>query len=335
MGIALKVASETLRLKTPFRISGYVFETSDVVTVTLKDGDLAGRGEGCGVFYLGDDAAHMLAEIEAARAAIEAGLTREELRQVMPPGGGRNAVDCALWELEAARSRQPTWFLAGQDEPKPLLTTFTIGADAPDVMAQGARDYASARAIKVKLTGDLTLDIARVAAVRVARPDVWLGVDGNQGFKRSELDPLVDALQAHGVMLLEQPLARGREADLGDFNSPIPIAGDESLLSLADLPSAAGRFDVVNIKLDKCGGLTEGLLMVAEARHLGLGVMVGTMVGTSLSTAPAIILGQQCDIVDLDGPTFLAADREPGVDYIDGMVSAAPAVWGSGKAFAA
>ena len=214
------------------------------------------------------------------------------------------------------------------------MTTFTLGADTPEAMAEGARRYAHARALKVKLTGNLPLDIARVAAVRAARKDVWLGVDGNQGFGRGDLEPLVDALQEQGVMLLEQPLARGREAELEGFQSAIPIAGDESLLSLSDLASAPGRFDVVNIKLDKCGGLTEGLLMAAESRRLGLQVMVGTMVGTSLSTAPALILGQQCDIVDLDGPTFLAADRIPGVDYIDGMVSAAPEVWGSGRVLA-
>lgn len=333
-GIALDVRGETLRLKAPFRISGHVFETSDVVVVTLREGDLVGRGEGCGVYYLGDDLPHMLGEIEAARGAIEFGLTREELRSVMPPGGGRNAVDCAMWEFEAARAGVPAWTLAGEPALKPLLTTFTLGADTPDAMAEGARGYADARAIKVKLTGDLPLDIARVAAVRAARPDIWLGVDGNQGFERADLEPLVEALAAHGVKLLEQPLARGREAELEGFRSPVPIAGDESLLSLADLADAPGRFDVVNIKLDKCGGLTEGLLMAAEARRIGLQVMVGTMVGTSLSTAPALILGQQCDIVDLDGPTFLAADRSPGVDYVGGMVSAAPAVWGSGKVLA-
>ena len=329
--IKLEVASETLRLKAPFRISGHVFETSEVVVVTLRDGELVGRGEGCGVYYLGDDVAHMRTSIEAARGAIEEGLTREELRSVMPPGGGRNAIDCALWELEASREHKPAWELAGEPVLKPLLTTFTIGADTPDAMADGARRYADARAIKVKLTGELPLDIARIAAVRAARPDIWLGVDGNQGFERRDLEPLVDALQAQDVKLLEQPLARGRESELEGFQSPVPIAGDESLLSLADIASAPGRFDVVNIKLDKCGGLTEGLLMAAEARRLGLKVMVGTMVGTSLSTAPALILGQQCDIVDLDGPTFLARDRQPGVDYIGGLVSAAPEVWGSGK----
>ncbi len=334
MPVALEVRSETLRLKSPFRISGHVFETSDVVVVTLREGELVGRGEGCGVYYLGDDAVHMLGDIQSAGGAIEAGLTRDELRSMMPPGGGRNAVDCALWELEAARAGKPAWALAGEQEMRPLLTTFTLGADTPEAMAEGARRYAGARAIKVKMTGDLPLDIARVAAVRAARPDVWLGVDGNQGFHRVDLEPLVDALQEQDVKLIEQPLARGREAELEGFQSAIPIAGDESLVSLADLASASGRFDVVNIKLDKCGGLTEGLLMAAEARRLGLQVMVGTMVGTSLSTAPAMILGQQCDIVDLDGPTFLAADRAPGVEYRDGMVSAAPEVWGSGKVFA-
>ncbi|MEO6199191.1 MAG: dipeptide epimerase [Sphingomicrobium sp.] len=329
--IALEITSDTLRLASPFRISGYVFQTADVVTVTLSEGELAGRGEASGVYYLGDDVAHMRSEIEAAREAIEAGLSREELRSVMPPGGGRNAVDCALWELEAARSGTPAWALAGEPALKPLLTTFTLSADTPEVMAGGARRYAGARAIKAKLTGDLDLDIARVAAIRAARPDVWLAVDGNQGFLQSNLPTLAEALHVHGVELLEQPLARGRDADLDGFDSVIPIAGDESLLSLADLPAAPGRFEVVNIKLDKCGGLTEGLLMAAEARRLGLKVMVGTMVGTSLSTVPGLILGQQCDVVDLDGPTFLAADVEPGVIYKDGLVSASPQVWGSGE----
>lgn len=329
--LRLKVASETLRLAQPFRISGHVFETSDVVVVTLGEGELRGRGEGCGVYYLGDDVAHMRGDIEAARGAIEAGLTREELRSAMPPGGGRNAVDCALWELEAARAGETAWARAGVPVLKPLLTTFTLGADTPEVMAEGARAYAGARAIKIKLTGDLPLDIARVAAVRGARPDIWLGVDGNQGFQRSDLKALVDALQANDVKLLEQPLARGKDAELEGFESAIPIAGDESLVNLADLPGAPGRFDVVNIKLDKCGGLTEGLLIAAEARRLGLGVMVGTMIGTSLATAPGFVLGQIADLVDLDGPTFLDRDRTPSVSYADGHLFAGPEVWGAGR----
>ncbi|RZJ97931.1 MAG: dipeptide epimerase [Novosphingobium sp.] len=333
--LKLTVATETLRLAQPFRIAGHVFESSDVIVVTLDDGTYQGRGEGGGVFFLGDDVPHMLAAVEAARGAIEAGASREELRAIMPPGGGRNAVDCALWELEANRAGLPVWQLAGQATPRALRTTFTLGADTPEVMARGATGYAGAKAIKIKLTGELDLDVARVRAIRAARPDVWLGVDGNQGFTIADLPALVEAMVAERVSLIEQPLARGREADLDGFVSPIPIAGDESLLSLADLDGAVGRFQVVNIKLDKCGGLTEGLLMAAKARELGLEVMVGNMVGTSLAMAPGFVLGQLCDVVDLDGPTFLAQDRQPGVTYAEGDIWAGPEVWGSGAPVAA
>lgn len=327
--LALEVATETLRLAKPFRIAGHVFETSQIVVVTLRDGEVFGRGEASGVFFLGDDMPHMCAALEHAREAIEAGPSREELRSILPAGGARNAVDAALWELEAQRTGRPVWELAGLPPPKPLRTTFTLGADTPEAMAEGARDYTIARSIKVKLTGDFDLDIARVRAIRAARPDMWLGVDGNQGFVREQLPDLIAVLEEAKVSLLEQPLARGREADLEDLNAPIPIAGDESILSLADVAGAVGRFDVINVKLDKCGGLTEGLLMAAEARRLGLGVMVGTMVGTSLATAPGFVLGQLCDLVDLDGPTFLASDRTPSVEYRDGNVWAGPEVWGT------
>ena len=329
--LEMTVATETLQLAKPFRISGHVFETSEVVVVTLDNGSEHGRGEGGGVFYLGDDATHMTAALDGVRSAIEQGPSRDELRSILPPGGARNAVDCALWELEAAHSGQPVWSLAGQPPPRPLRTTFTLGADDPEIMAAGARAYASAHSIKVKLTGDLDLDIARIQAIRAARPDVWLGVDGNQGFGIGDLDALVAALHKAGVSLLEQPLARSCDGDLEGYRSIVPIAGDESLLSLADLPGAVGRFDVVNIKLDKCGGLTEALLMADEARRLGLGVMVGNMIGTSLAMAPAFVLGQYCDLVDLDGPTFLASDRVPSITYADGDVWAGSEVWGSGQ----
>ena len=327
--ITLDVSPEQLRLTQPFRISGHVFQTADVVVVTLGDGVHSGRGEGAGVYYVGDDLGHMLEDLRTARPAIERGLTREELRAVMPPGGARNAVDCALWELEAAQCGEPVWKLAGVDAPKPVRTTFTLGADRPEIMADGARGYAQARSIKVKLTGERELDIARVEAIRRARPDAWLGVDGNQGFQPDDLAPLIAALHEQRVSLLEQPLARGREAALDGYRSVVPIAGDESILSLADVALAVGRFDVINIKLDKCGGLTEALLMAAEARRLGLGVMVGNMIGTSLAMAPAFVLAQLCDFVDLDGPTFLTADRAQAVEYRDGDIWAGPEVWGS------
>ena len=327
--LKLDVVVEKLRLSSPFRISGYVFEHQDAVVVTLGDGEFRGRGEASGVYYLGDNAPEMVAAIEANRAAIESGIDRAGLQQLLPPGGARNAIDCALWDLDAHRSGKEVWQLAGLPPPKPLVTTFTLGADDPAVMAAGAIRYAQARALKMKLTGDFDLDVARVRAVRGARPHTWLGVDANQGYSLLDLDALLTVLVDADVALLEQPLKRGSEADLDGFTSPIPIAADESALSLADVPGLAGRFNVVNIKLDKCGGLTEGLAMAHAAKRLGLGVMVGNMVGTSLAMAPAFVLGQLCDIVDLDGPIFLAHDRTPSLSYDEGMAWCSDKVWGS------
>jgi L-Ala-D/L-Glu epimerase len=327
--LRLAIATEKLRLAEPFHISGFVFEQQDAVVATLDDGAHRGRGEASGVYYLGDTAGAMAAALEGVRAELEAGVDRTTLQCLLPAGGARNAVDCALWELDAQRAGKPVWELAGVGRPKPLPTTFTLSAAAPAAMAAGARKFAAARAIKMKLTGDLELDIARVRAVRAARPEAWIGVDANQGYEIAALDALLAGLVAENVALLEQPLRRGREADLDGFNSPIRIAADESALGLADLPGLVGRFQVVNIKLDKCGGLTEGLAMARAARRLGLGVMVGNMVGSSLAMAPAFVLGQLCDIVDLDGPIFLAADRTPGMVYADGMAWCAEAVWGA------
>ena len=329
MGQSLACRVETHPLAAPFRISGYVFEASDLVVVELTDGQHRGRGEAGGVYYLGDEAQQIVEALEANRDAIERCASREELREVLPIGGARNAVDCAMWELEASRLGMPAYRLAGIDAPRPLITTFTLGADTPTVMADGARKYATAKAIKVKLTGDLDLDIERVRAIRDARPDVWLGVDANQGFGIADLPALVAAMVDQRVSLLEQPIARGREADLEGFESSIPLAADESALGLDDVPGLVGRFQTVNIKLDKCGGLTEALLMAEQARKLGLGVMVGNMVGTSLAMAPAFILGQYCEVVDLDGPTFLKQDRVPGVEYRDGQIWCPDDVWGS------
>jgi L-alanine-DL-glutamate epimerase-like enolase superfamily enzyme len=326
--LKLHVEIEKLRLSAPFRISGFVFEEQEVVVVTLDDGKHRGRGEASGVYYLGDTAQGMAVDIEAARGTIERGIERTALQQLLPPGGARNAVDCALWELEAHRSGVAVWQLAGLDAPKPLVTTFTLGADDPATMAAGARKYAQARSLKLKLTGDLKEDIERVRAVRAARPDVWMGVDANQGYGIEALDALIGVLDSADVSLLEQPLKRGREADLAGFKSIIPIAADESVLTLPDIAGLVGRFSVVNIKLDKCGGLTEGLAMAREARRLGLGVMVGNMVGTSLAMAPAFVLGQLCDVVDLDGPIFLAKDRTPSMTYTNGSAWSGEEVWG-------
>ncbi|HWM66815.1 MAG TPA: dipeptide epimerase [Steroidobacteraceae bacterium] len=330
-GVTLSVRVEKLKLAAPFRISGFVFEEQDVAVVELRDGSHLGRGEASGVYYLDDKIEGIVAAIESRRTAIESGMDRLSLQRLLPPGGARNAIDCAMWELEASRRGVPVWELAGVGALRPLLTTFTLGADDAQTMAAGARKYSHARSLKLKLTGDLEMDIARIRAVRGARPDVWIGVDANQGYTVGALSGLLDELVRAEVALLEQPLARGHEADLQGFTSPIPIAADESALTLADLPGLVGRFQIVNIKLDKCGGLTEGLAMARRAREIGLGVMVGNMVGSSLAMAPGFILGQLCDVVDLDGPIFLSRDCTPGAVYAEGKIQCGEEVWGSGR----
>jgi len=330
--VELHLHNEPLPLSAPFRISGYVFDSMPATVVTLNDGPHEGRGEGAGVYYLDDRPEGMLATLESHRDAIESGLTRAQARELLPPGGARNALDCALWELESQHAGIPVWKLAGLETTRPLLTTFTVGADAPGVMATAAQAFKQARAIKLKLTGETDLDIARIRAVRAARPDVWLAVDANQGYVPDTLARLIPALVETKVSLLEQPCKRGSEADLDGIDHVIPIAADESVQGLDEMEALPGRFDVVNIKLDKCGGLTEGLLMARRAREMGLKVMVGNMAGTSLALAPAFVLGQLCDVVDLDGPLFLVRDRSPGARYEDGLVLCDDIVWGAERA---
>jgi len=325
----LSVAREQIPLSEPFTITGYTFTDVSAVVVHLGERGAEGAGEAAGVYYLDDDVAHMTGEIERVRADVEAGADRASLRRLLPPGGARNALDCALWDLEAKRLGQPVWRIAGLERPRALLTTYTIPANDPGAMAQKAVEYAQAKSLKLKLTGELPLDAERVRAVRRARPDAWIGVDANQGFDPASLTALMADLVACKVKLVEQPFARGREADLDGFRCPIPIAADESVQGLADIEPLAGRFDIVNIKLDKCGGLTEGLAMAAEARRHGLGVMVGNMVGSSLAMAPAWILGQLCDLCDLDGTLFIARDRVPAMAFEGGKVSYPDGGWGS------
>lgn len=325
----LAVARELIPLSAPFTITGYTFTDVSAVVVRVSEHGAEGSGEAVGVYYLDDDAEHMCAAIEHVRGDIEAGTDRESLRRLLPPGGARNALDCALWDLEAQRLGQPVWRIAGLERPRALLTTFTIPASDPGAMAAKAVEYAQAKSLKLKLTGEAALDAERVRAVRGARPDAWLGVDANQGFDAESLAALLPVLVACKVKLVEQPFARGREAELDGLHCPIPVAADESVQGLADIEPLVGRFDIINIKLDKCGGLTEGLAMADEARRLGLGVMVGNMVGTSLAMAPAWVLGQRCDLNDLDGTLFISRDRDPAMVFEDGKVSYPDRGWGN------
>jgi L-alanine-DL-glutamate epimerase-like enolase superfamily enzyme len=271
----------------------------------------------------------MRQQAEAPRAELHAGAGRAELQSLLPPGGARNALDCALWDLEARVSGVPVWRLAGLDGLASLPTTMTIGADEPALMAEVARGrFGDWPMLKLKLTGEVGLDTRRVRAVRAARPDAWIGVDANQGYSRATLPALVEVLVEARVDLLEQPLARGAEADLDGLARPLPFAADESVCTLAELERAPGRFDTINIKLDKCGGLTEALAIARRCREMALEVMVGNMMGSSLSMAPSLVVGQLCDVVDLDGPTFLASDRPGAVRYSAGRIGAGTTDWG-------
>ncbi len=330
---SLRLYEERFAYREPFRISGHLFTETTVLVAEISarnsGGTYVGRGEAAGVYYLGDDLAHMRSEAERVRAAIEAGAGREELQSLLPPGGARNALDCALWDLDAKAAGVPAWRLAGLEWLEPLPTTMTIGADAPEAMAAiAAGRFGDWPMLKLKFTGEADLDRARLAAVRAARPDAWIGVDANQGYGLGDLPDLLRNLVAENVELLEQPLPRGHEDQLARVKRSIPFAADESVCTLAEVERAPGCFDLVNIKLDKCGGLTEALAIARRCKELGLGVMVGNMMGSSLSMAPSLVVGQLCDVVDLDGPTFLANDREPGIEYSDGRIVAGTVEWG-------
>jgi len=331
--LKLSAYIEKRPLTQAFHITGYTFTESEVLVVCLQDGERMGRGEGLGVYYRRDTPASMLEQIEAVRDRIELGITREQLQSLLPAGGARNALDCALWDLEAKREGKPVWQLAGMPAPQPLLTTFTLSADEPEAMAESARQLSDARALKLKLTND-DRNAERVRAVRAARPGAWMMVDANQGFTRASLLEALPAFVEAGVAVLEQPFPVGNERWLDGLNSPIPLAADESVQDHRDLKNLVGRVQVINIKLDKCGGLTEALTMAQMARELGFKLMVGNMGGSSWSMAPAFVLGSLCSVVDLDGPVYVQTDRTPGVSYQDGRIWCPDSVWGGSVATA-
>jgi L-alanine-DL-glutamate epimerase-like enolase superfamily enzyme len=323
----LTVEKAAIRFAEPFRITNYVFEAMPSIVARIAEGEVAGRGEAAGVYYLGDDQQNMIDAVERVRGAIESGITRDDLQSLLRPCGARNALDCAMWELESLAAGQPVWQLAGVARPKPLVTTFTLPADEPAVLAVKVKRLAFAHAIKLKLDGDPDVDEERMRVVRAARPDAWLGVDANQGFAPETLDRLAEAARSFAVSLIEQPLPRGQEAELEHWRPGIPVAADESILDLAELREQARYFDVINIKLDKCGGLTEALKMARAARMFGKQVMVGNMGGSTLAMAPGFVLGQLCDIVDLDGPFGLADDPLAEQIYKDGAIFVPNTLW--------
>lgn len=314
-----------------FAISRGAKRTAEVIEVTLQatrpDGTLAtGRGECVPYARYDENPAQVIADIHTVFTAPD--LNRQLLQQLMPPGAARNAIDCAFWDLESKLTATPVWRLADLPaEPKPVATAFTISLGTPEAMAEAAR-VAAMPLLKLKLGGGAD-DIGRVAAVRRAMPKATLIVDANEGWAMSQLFEIAPQLAALGVAMIEQPLPAGQDAGLADFDSPVPIGADESCHGPDSLAALIGRYQCVNIKLDKTGGLTGALEMKAAAQAAGFQVMIGCMVATSLSMAPAFLLTQGADFVDLDGPLLLESDRTDGIAY-DGAWMSPPtsALWG-------
>ncbi len=315
-------------LHTPFRISRGVKTVADVVTVTVREGELVGRGEGVPYPRYGETVDGSLVAIAAMRALVEAGASREELAAAMPAGAARNAIDCALWDLEAKRAGTSVAALAGCRAPEALASAITIGIDTPEAMAAVARRHTSVPLLKVKLNREEAE--AQLAAVRAVAPLPRLIVDPNESWRVEDVARWQDMLLAHRVDLLEQPVPADDDAGLEGLGSRIPICADEALHTRADLPRLRGRYDYVNIKLDKTGGLTEALALADAALGMGFGLMVGCMVSSSLGIAPAMLVAERASFVDLDGPLWLAADREGGVrDEAGWMQPPAPGFWGT------
>jgi len=311
----------------PFRISGYEWINSRCLVVEIGEDGFVGRGEAQGVFYLDETAQSIFEEAHAVATEIRKGINRKQLQGLLPAGGARNAIDCALWDLECKRSGNTIWQLTGID-PKPVTTVYTIGLeDSPDAMAAKAAAAADAPILKIKLSDHIPYE--KLAAIRAARPDAVLVVDANQGWSFEQLQEVLPKCVSLDLAMIEQPLARGGDEQLEGFESPITLAADESCLHTEELDTAAGRYSMINIKLDKTGGLTEALRLAKAAKAKGCKLMVGNMVGTSLSMAPSFVIAQLCDFVDIDGPLLLKYDQPHGLSYKNGVVTGIdPMLWG-------
>ena len=324
----LKIGAEQWPLREPFVISRLVQEHGEVVVVEIAQDGAIGRGEceRADAFVAGRTP--VVGEIEAIRDRIESGIDRGELQSLLPSGPARNAVDCALWDLEAKVSGRPVHQLAGLAGPlAPVTTVYTISLGTPEKMAADAKANRHRPVLKLKLGREGDPD--RVAAVRAAAPAARISVDANTGWSEAQFRDYLPKLATLGVELVEQPFVPGQDAMLAGYKREIPVAADESCLDRTSLSSLAGKYDYVNVKLDKAGGLTETLALVHEAKSMGFGIMVGCNIGTSLAMAPGMVVAQLASFVDLDGPLLLAKDRAPGLRYRDSTILPPdPALWG-------
>jgi len=324
----MEVQAERWPYRTPFRISRGVEEALDVLLVTLFDGHgHVGRGEAAGVDYAGETILSMRSQLEALEPALRSGATRAEVQHLLPAGGARNALDCALWDLEAKVTGVSVWSRLKLEPAHPVTTCLTLGIDAIAVMARAAREARSLPLLKVKLSA--TQHIEAVRAVHEAAPKASILIDPNQSWSIGLLNALAPELESLGVVLIEQPLPEEAQADLAAYRGPIPLAADESCGDRASLSSLSRAYRYVNIKLDKTGGLTEALALADAARTAGYGIMVGCMAGTSLAMAPGMVIAQGAAYADLDGPLLHVSDRTPGIEYRHGVMQPPPReLWG-------
>ena len=327
MGIDGVAHCEDWELVKPFIISRGPTTHITVLVVELRDGSFSGRGESCPIEYCGETPESVAAQAEAILDQLGTGASWGELHDRSAPGAARNAVDCAYWDLMSKRAGQPAWSLLGLEQPRPVETVYTISLDDPESMVEAARAATAHKILKLKLGAPG--DVERVKSVRAAVPEKRLIVDVNEGWEPHELEANLQAMARFGVEMVEQPLRAGADEALANVDHVVPICADESCHTSADLPTVKSLYDVVNIKLDKTGGLTEAIRLLTEAKLQDMDTMVGCMLGTSLAMAPAILVAQQCRFVDLDAPLLIGHDRTPGLDYQNGMLAPSHSeLWG-------
>jgi L-alanine-DL-glutamate epimerase-like enolase superfamily enzyme len=325
--LSLSVRVERWPIRDGFTIARGSKHEAVVVVAEVGDGNHTGRGECVPYARYGESIEATQAAIASCAEPLTSGLSRAELASLLPSGAARNALDCALWDFEAKRSGKSAAELAGLAPLGPVETAFTISLATPERMAEKAREASAYKLLKLKLGSDG--DQERLAAIREAVPHARLIADANEAWQAHDIESLLAAAAAHGVELVEQPLPADRDALLAHIDRPVRICADESVHGLASLERIAGRYDAINIKLDKTGGLTEALAVAARAKALGLKIMAGSMVATSLSMAPALLVAQGADYVDLDGPLLLERDRVPGLTYNSATIlPPPPALWG-------
>ena len=323
----IRYRAETWPVAGVFRIARGAVTSVDTLLVELEEDGVSGRGEATPESHYDQRLERCFEQLETVRPRLDSGVSRQQLQELLPAGAARNALDCALWDLEAKKTAVPAWQTAGLERFATITTAYTISVDTVDAMAAQAAKSSGRPLLKIKMAGGE--DLERITAVRRAAPSSRIIVDANEAWDMDGLREIAPELAMLGVELIEQPLPAAHDASLSSYESPVPLCADEACLDRSSLDHVEGRYQFINIKLDKTGGLTEALLLAAAAEGRGLRLMVGCMLGTSLAMAPAAIIGNRAEFVDLDGPLLLAEDRDPGIDYQNSLMAPPPPeLWG-------